>query len=78
VLLYYYIISFSIGSNHVFQILQEKNLPLSANFLLADSAGNIGYVQTGPLPVRRGSGLLPYDFALSGLVPLFAFLPFLW
>jgi penicillin amidase len=41
-------------------ILQERNLPLSANFLLADSNGNIGYVQTGPLPVRRGSGLLPH------------------
>tara|TARA_R110002050_G_scaffold127892_4_gene248999 strand:- start:2546 stop:2908 length:363 start_codon:yes stop_codon:yes gene_type:complete len=38
-----------------------RNLPLGLNFIMADKHGNIGYQQTGNLPVRKPglSGLLP-------------------
>ena len=43
------------------QVLQRCNVELSANFLLADSQGSIGYQQTGWVPVRPAGhqGLLP-------------------
>jgi penicillin amidase len=36
-----------------------KNMTLSANFLLVDKSGNIGYQQSGLVPFRRHSGLYP-------------------
>lgn len=35
------------------------NMPLPCNWVLADSSGNIGFQQSGRLPKRKRSGLLP-------------------
>lgn len=34
-------------------------LPLSGNFIVADSKGNIAYRQIGALPIRQNTGLIP-------------------
>jgi len=36
-----------------------SSTPITANWVLADSAGEIAYLQTGHLPLRTGSGLVP-------------------
>jgi penicillin amidase len=51
-----------------------SKVTISCNWVLADRSGNIGYQQSGQLPVRRHSGLHPVlgwdsDSAWSGLVP---------
>jgi penicillin amidase len=54
------------------QVLRQ--VTISCNWVLADRRGNIGYQQSGQLPVRRHSGLHPVlgwdsDYAWSGLAP---------
>jgi penicillin amidase len=51
-----------------------RNVTISCNWVLADRQGNIGYQQSGQLPVRRHSGLHPVlgwdsSAAWRGLVP---------
>ncbi|MDA7977373.1 MAG: penicillin acylase family protein [Pirellulales bacterium] len=51
-----------------------KNVNISANWVIVDSSGNIGYQQSGILPARSGTGLAPLpawdsDTAWSGFVP---------
>ena len=54
------------------RILREVSI--SANWVIADRAGNIGYQQSGKLPARTTSGLFPVpgwwpDCAWKGFVP---------
>jgi penicillin G amidase len=64
------------------QALTSWSAP-SLNFTFADTAGNIGYVMAGDLPLRRaGTGLVPVPgwdggYEWEGLVP-FADLPQAW
>jgi len=51
-----------------------RNVSISCNWLVADTEGNIGYQQSGLLPRRRTTGLVPVpgwwdDHAWEGLVP---------
>jgi penicillin amidase len=50
-----------------------RDVSISCNWVLADRAGNIGYQQSGPLPVRAHSGLFPVpgwrgELAWKGIV----------
>ena len=52
-----------------------RNVNISANWVIADSSGAIGYQQSGTLPARAGTGLVPLpawqaETAWQGFVPL--------
>ncbi len=52
-----------------------RNVNISANWVIADSAGAIGYQQSGTLPKRFGAGLVPLpawteETAWQGFVPV--------